>query len=44
MIRPAAPKPRSILVTGAGGFVGRHLLDELRRCFPGAVSPVPAST
>ena len=36
MTRPAAPTPRSILVTGAGGFVGRHLLDELRRRFPEA--------
>ena len=41
MICPAAPKPRSILITGAGGFVGRHLLDELRRCFPSAALACP---
>ena len=28
--------PRRILVTGAGGFVGRHLLPALRTGFPGA--------
>lgn len=28
--------PRRILVTGAGGFVGRHLLPALRTAFPGA--------
>ncbi len=27
--------PRRILVTGAGGFVGRHLLPALRTAFPG---------
>ena len=41
MICPAAPKPRSILVTGAGGFVGRHLVDELRRRFPDAALACP---
>jgi GDP-4-dehydro-6-deoxy-D-mannose reductase len=41
MICPAAPKPRSILVTGAGGFVGRHLVDELRRRFPGTALACP---
>lgn len=29
--------PRRILVTGAGGFVGRHLLPALGTAFPGAV-------
>lgn len=29
--------PRRILVTGAGGFVGSHLLPALRRAYPGAV-------
>ena len=29
--------PRRILITGAGGFVGRHLLPALRTAFPGAV-------
>jgi len=29
--------PSRILVTGAGGFVGRHLLPALRTAFPGAV-------
>lgn len=29
--------PRRILVTGASGFVGQHLLPVLRRSFPGAV-------
>lgn len=28
--------PRRILVTGAGGFVGRHLLPALRTAFPAA--------
>ena len=28
--------PRRILVTGASGFVGQHLLPVLRRTFPGA--------
>lgn len=28
---------KRILVTGAGGFVGRHLLPALRAAFPGAV-------
>ncbi len=28
--------PRRILVTGAGGFVGRHLQPTLRAAFPGA--------
>ncbi|MCK8787042.1 GDP-mannose 4,6-dehydratase [Roseomonas sp. NAR14] len=31
-----APSPRRILVTGAGGFVGRHLLPALRAAFPAA--------
>ena len=30
------PPPRCILVTGAAGFVGRHLLAALRRAFPDA--------
>jgi GDP-4-dehydro-6-deoxy-D-mannose reductase len=29
--------PRSILVTGAGGFVGRHMIETLRREHAGAV-------
>ena len=28
--------PRRILITGAGGFVGRHLLEALARAFPEA--------
>ncbi len=34
---PAEPPPRRILVTGAGGFVGRHLMPALRQAFPAAV-------
>jgi GDP-4-dehydro-6-deoxy-D-mannose reductase len=37
----AAGEPRRILVTGAGGFVGQHLLPVLRSEFPGALV-VPA--
>jgi GDP-4-dehydro-6-deoxy-D-mannose reductase len=29
--------PRCILVTGAGGFVGRHLLTALTHAFPGTI-------
>ncbi|MBO1074930.1 GDP-mannose 4,6-dehydratase [Roseomonas marmotae] len=31
-----APLPQRILVTGAAGFVGRHLLPQLRQAFPAA--------
>lgn len=33
--------PRRILVTGARGFVGRHLLPALRDAFPGAAILIP---
>ncbi len=36
------PSPRRILVTGASGFVGRHLLPALAERFPGA-EVVPAA-
>ncbi|MBV9654968.1 MAG: GDP-mannose 4,6-dehydratase [Acetobacteraceae bacterium] len=39
---PAAPAPRTILVTGGSGFAGRHLLRELGRRFPGANLACPA--
>lgn len=32
----APEAPCRLLVTGAGGFVGRHLMSVLRRSFPGA--------
>ena len=41
MICPAAPKPRSILITGATGFVGQHLIHELGRSFPDAELACP---
>ena len=41
MIWPAAPTPRSILVTGDQGFAGRHLIRELDRCFPHATLACP---
>ena len=41
--------PRTVLVTGANGFLGRHLVAELRQCSyqvrvllrPGTASPFP---
>lgn len=33
---PGSGPPGSILVTGAGGFVGRHLIPVLRAAFPAA--------
>jgi GDP-4-dehydro-6-deoxy-D-mannose reductase len=47
---PAETPPRRILVTGAGGFVGRHLMPALRQAFPQALllatsreGPVPGA-
>lgn len=37
MTRDDKPHPASLLVTGSGGFVGRHLLAALRRRWPDAV-------
>jgi nucleoside-diphosphate-sugar epimerase len=37
----AAADPRTILVTGASGFVGRHLMPALAAAFPGAVLATP---
>lgn len=36
-------QPRRILVTGAGGFVGAHLLPRLRARFPDAVLVTPGA-
>ena len=36
MSGPLRPAPRRILITGAGGFVGRHLVPVLRAAYPGA--------
>lgn len=41
--RIVAAEPRRILVTGAGGFVGGHLLPTLAEHLPGA-EPIPART
>ncbi len=50
MAAPGCTPPGRILVTGAGGFVGRHLLPALRRAFPAATllatsreGPVPGA-
>jgi GDP-4-dehydro-6-deoxy-D-mannose reductase len=37
-----APAPRTILLTGASGFVGRHLMSALAAAYPGAALLTPA--
>src|ERR1700743_2978029 len=42
--KPLMNAPARILVTGADGFVGRHLLPALRTAFPSAVLIACAQT